>query len=105
MLAAGIVQAATTLASCVEVAVDVTVLREADLDRCFLHLPKDKLRELMEADIETANEVMLFGLFPRWPILTDFNGDFRDIAVRQCTKLQQLTQGLAASLMAGRLVG
>ena len=65
MLAAGLVHAATTLATCVEVAVDVTVLREADIGR-FLHVPKDMSKELREADFQTANEVMLPGLFT-WP--------------------------------------
>ncbi|CAE7158724.1 NRT2.5 [Symbiodinium necroappetens] len=146
MLAAGLVEAAKTLALCVDVAVDVTDLDE-DLVK-FLHVPKDELKKLCEADIETANEVMLLGLFTWRPGSSDagplclalgigpgdpgeivvkarpgslellsnelppeehmdtnsmvnFNEDFRDIAVRRCTKLQRLAQDLAANLMAG----
>jgi len=162
VLAAGLVQAATTLASCVDVAVDVTRLGEEDLVK-ILHVQKDELKQLLQADFETAREVMMLGLFTWRPgssdagplclalgmgpgdpgeivvkarparlmrrrapcqetamnldllsnelpldehmdtdSLVNFNEDFRDIAVRRCTKLQQLTQGLAASLMAGR---
>ena len=149
MLAAGFVKAATTLASRVEVAVDVTVLPERDLVR-RLHVRKDELKQLREADVQMASEVMLLGLFTWRPgssdagplclalgmgpgddgeivvkarpgrlprrapcqesalnsellsnelppeehmdtnSMVDFNEDFRDIALRRCTKLQQL---------------
>ncbi|CAE7448083.1 unnamed protein product, partial [Symbiodinium sp. KB8] len=79
----------------------------------------DQLKKFCEADIETANKVMHLGLFT-WRLLrrapcqesalnlellsNEFppeEHNFRDIAVRRCTQLQQLTQGLAANLMAG----
>ena len=70
MLAAGLVEAATTLASRVEVAVDVTVLPEKDLVR-RLHIPTDELKQLWEADVEMASEVMLLGLFTWRPGSSD----------------------------------
>ena len=62
MLAAGLVEAATTLASRVEVAIDVTILPEKDLVRS-LHIPTDERKQLWEADVEMASEVMLLGFF------------------------------------------
>ncbi|CAE7269309.1 NRT2.5 [Symbiodinium necroappetens] len=70
MLAAGLVEAATTLASRVEVAVDVSVLREKDSVRC-LHVPKDELKQLWEADVEMASAVMLLGLLTWRPGSSD----------------------------------
>ena len=61
ILAPGLVEAVKTLASRVDVAVDVSGLREEALVR-FLHMPKELLKKLREADIETANKVMLLGL-------------------------------------------
>ncbi|OLP85483.1 hypothetical protein AK812_SmicGene33511 [Symbiodinium microadriaticum] len=165
MLAAGFVKAATTLASRVEVAVDVTVLPERDLVR-RLHVRKDELKQLREADVQMASEVMLLGLFTWRPgssdagplclalgmgpgddgeivvkarpgrlprrapcqesalnsellsnelppeehmdtnSMVDFNEDFRDIALRRCTKLQQLRKATVVRFdeAAGRYV-
>jgi len=161
MLDAGLLQAAQLLASHVDVATDVTILREDGLVK-FLHVPKDELKQLREADIDTANAVMLLGLFTWRPgsgdegplmlalgqgpgepgeivvkarparllsrapcqqaamsldilsnelplseqmntdSVVNFNEDFRDIALRRCVKLQQLTQRLASNLTSGR---
>ena len=70
MLAAGLVKAAATWASRVEVAVDVTVLPEKDLVR-RLHVRKDELKQLREADVQMASEVMLLGLFTWRPGSSD----------------------------------
>ena len=163
--AAGLVQAARILASHVDPLTDASDLGVEDLLR-FLHITKEELKQLIEADGETANEVMRLGVFtwrpgssddgplgvalgvrpgdpghivlkarperlhsrmlrhvgcqeqamevehisnelPRWQdvnteCLVEYAEDFRDMAMKRCAKLQQLTQRLSANLLAGR---
>ncbi|CAE7348769.1 unnamed protein product, partial [Symbiodinium sp. CCMP2456] len=124
MMAAGLLQAAQLLASHVDVATDVTVLRrpgsgdEGPLTlalgqgpgepgeivvkaRPARLLPRAPCQQAaMSLDI-LSNELPL-SEHMNTDSVVNFHENFRDIAVRHCVKLQQLTQRLAANLTSGR---